>query len=154
MQESNPYLEQEVLTASPARLKWLLLRKGVDLCQVVEQLWSQNQDNLASQWTVRLREILGELLAGVTGTDPLSRKVADLYVFTLKLLTTVETERNVPKLRQLRKILEIEEETWQLVLRQANLPNTQAAPILANQPTPIVAPVSVLGTGESFSMEV
>ena len=153
MLDSNPYLEQEVLTASPARLKWLLLRKGVDLCQVVEQLWAQNQDSLAKQWTIRLRDILGELLAGVTGQDPLSRKVADLYVFSLKLLTTVELERNVSKLRQLRKILEIEEETWQLVQRQAALNSTptSASP---SQRVPVVPPTSAFTGGESFSLEV
>ncbi len=153
MLDSNPYLEQEVLTASPARLKWLLLRKGVDLCQVVEQLWAQNQDSIAKQWTIRLRDILGELLAGVSGQDPLSRKVADLYVFSLKLLTTIELERNVSKLRQLRRILEIEEETWQLVQRQSAIKCTHAS-ASSIQRAPVVPPTSAFTGGESFSLEV
>ncbi len=34
----NPYLEQEVFSASPAKLRWLLINKGLQLTRIIEQL--------------------------------------------------------------------------------------------------------------------
>ncbi len=70
-----------------------------------------------------LRDVLTELLAAVHGQDALAKKVADLYVFMAKLLTTAEQTQNVEEIRQLRSLLEIEAETWQLV-QQAQTPTT------------------------------
>ena len=112
---ANLYLEQEVLTASPAKLRWLLLQKSVTLCEVVSQLWRAGDLATADQWTLRLREILTELLGGVQGTDDLARQVADLYVFMLAQLTQAEQNRDLAVLADLRGLLQIEAETWLLV---------------------------------------
>ncbi|MCC6512147.1 MAG: flagellar protein FliS [Pirellulaceae bacterium] len=116
---ANPYLEQEVLTASPAKLRWLLINKSVQLCRIVDQLWQVHDYAAASQWTLRLRDVITELLSGVHGTDPLSKRVADLYVFMLKLLTQAEQSQEIKQLHELQGLLEIEAETWLLVQQQS-----------------------------------
>ena len=126
----NPYLEQEVFSASPAKLRWLLINKGIQLTRIIEQLW-QDQSPAAAQYTPWLRDVLNELLAAVHGQDVLAKKVADLYVFMAKLLTTAEQTQNVAEIQQLRALLEIEAETWQLV-HQAQ---TNASPSLPTLPT-------------------
>lgn len=120
----NPYLEQEVFSASPAKLRWLLINKGVQLTRIIEQLW-QEKDS-AAQYTLWLRDVLTELLAAVRGQDELARKVADLYVFMAKLLASAEQHQSISEIQQLRSLLEIESETWMLV-HQAQSPSFPAA---------------------------
>lgn len=112
---TNLYLEQEVLNASPAKLRWLLIARGVQLCRVIAELWRAGDHALGDQWSLRLHDVLNELLSGVHGKDPISAQVADLYVFMLKQLTQAEQAHSLPQLGQLQELLEIEAETWLLV---------------------------------------
>ena len=122
----SPYLEQEVFGASPAKLRWLLINKSLQLTRIIDQLW-QDKDPGAGQYTVWLRDVLNELLAAVHGQDDLAKKVADLYVFMTKLLSKAEQTQNVDEIRQLRSLLEIEAETWQMVCL-AQSPQAQSLP--------------------------
>jgi flagellar secretion chaperone FliS len=118
-QLANAYLEQEVLSASPAKLRWLLLRKSVNLCEVISEMWRSGDTSVAQQWSLRLRDILSELLSGVHGSDAVAKQVSDLYIFMIALLTQAERSLSLPKMAELQALLEIEAETWQLV--QQNL---------------------------------
>lgn len=115
--EVNPYLQQEVFTASPQRLRLMLIQRAEELCSLVGQLWQDEDDAQAAGWLLRIREILGELLEGVKDkTNPASRAVSDLYVFLLQYLTAIETERDQSKLVRLQAVLRVESETWQQVV--------------------------------------
>lgn len=119
---NNSYLEQEVLSASPAKLRYLLLDKANTLVAIVDQLWSTGDHFQAVQWTIRIREILSELLSGITDTEmELSRKIADIYVFLINMLTRLEANHSREELAEFRSILEMERETWlQFVKQEAN----------------------------------
>ncbi len=125
----NPYLEQEVFSASPAKLRWLLINKGVQLTKMIDQLW-QDKDPAATQYTLWLRDVLNELLSAVHGQDGLAKKVADLYVFMAKLLASAEQKQSLEEIRELRSLLEIEAETWQLVQQS----QSSAVPVLTDLP--------------------
>ncbi len=114
----SPYLEQEVLNASPAKLRWLLINKAVQLTRVAKQLMADNNPE-ATQWSLWLRDVLNELLAAVHGTDELAKRVTDLYIFMLKLLTEAERDRKPEQLGELQALLEIEAETWMLVQQKS-----------------------------------
>lgn len=115
----NPYLQQEVLGASPIRLRLMLITRAEELCPLVEHLWDIQDDSQAQGWMLRIREILGELLSGVRdASNPVSSTVADFYVFLLKLVTQVEADRDVAGLQQIKNLLAIESETWRQVLRR------------------------------------
>lgn len=125
--ELNLYLQQEVLSASPPRLRWLLVKKAEDLCGLISQLWSTDQANLAEQWIIRVRDILGELLSGVQDTsNPAAQNIGDFYVFLIKMLTEVQQTRDQARLATLQELLSIEAETWRLVLEQENSAQTPA----------------------------
>lgn len=115
--EVNPYLEQEVFSASPLRLRWMLIQRAEELCGEVKRLWECGEDNAADGWLLRIREILGELLGGIQDEkNPVSQPVADFYVFLLQLLTQVEFERDPSKLETLKDLLHLENETWEKVV--------------------------------------
>jgi flagellar protein FliS len=116
---NNPYLEQEVLSASPAKLRYMLLDKATSLIAIVDQLWAAGDHFQAVQWTIRVREILSELLNGVTDTEmELSRRIADLYIFLINMLTRLEASHSREELAEFRSILEMERETWLQFVRQ------------------------------------
>lgn len=117
--EINPYLEQEVLSASPLRLRWMLIRRAEELSMEVERLWMAGDSGQASGWLIRIREILGELLEGVQNRDnPVNQSVSDFYVFLLKLLNQLENSSDLAKLRTLRDLLHLENETWEMVVKK------------------------------------
>ena len=135
--ESNPYLEQEILTASPIRLRWMLISRAEELCGFVKQLWADGEALQAAGWLLRIREILGELLDGVKDREnPLSTQVADFYVFLLQLLTRVEQSQDVSQLQTLQELLHLENETWKMLLQKVSseavgIATTPAAPFPA-----------------------
>ncbi len=109
----NPYLQQEVLSASLPRLRWMLVKRAQELCGLIDQMWRERQVQIADQWSIRLRDILIELLSGVQdAANPVSTRVADFYVFLLQLLSEFERTRDGQKLQTLEGLLQIEEETW------------------------------------------
>lgn len=119
MIDPDAFLRQEVESASPAKLRWLLIRKAIGLCQAVEQLWSDGRTAEAGQWLLRVREILGELLAGVTDSkNPVSKQVTDLYIFLLSSLSKAEISQNPTELQNVVDVLQIELGTWDLYVQR------------------------------------
>lgn len=124
--EVNPYLEQEVYSASPIRLRWMLIRRAEELCVEVRRLWEIGENDSAAGWLLRIREILGELLDGVQDKqNPVSQTVSDFYIFLLQLLSQAEEGRDRGKLEILHELLGIESETWSLVIRQLHREDEQ-----------------------------
>jgi flagellin-specific chaperone FliS len=160
--DNNPYLQQEVLTASPVRLRWMLITRAKELCEGVETLWRLGQAALGDQWSLRIREILGELLSGVTDGNPASTQVSDFYLFLLKTLSEVEQSRDLTHLVTLRELLGYEADTWQLLLQKntseaGEKPTPLAAPVRTHQPAPISSNYrdsDDFSSGSSFSLDV
>ncbi len=137
----NPYLQQEVLTASPVRLRWMLITRAKELCEGVGALWRDGQQALGDQWSLRIREILGELLAGVTGDNPASAQVSDFYLFLLKMLSDAEQTRDSGRMLKMRDLLAYEAETWQLLMQKSPSEFSEkpalATPLRTHLPAPI-----------------
>ncbi len=156
----NPYLQQEVLSASPVRLRWMLITRAKELCEGVASLWRDGENALGDQWSLRVREILGELLAGVTSANPASIQVADFYLFLLKMLSEAESSRDFKKLDNLKNLLAYEADTWQLVLEKPatdETPAPQTIPLRTHLPAPTISNFSELddySPGSSFSLDM
>ena len=117
----NQYLETAVRTASPAKLRLMLLERAVGLCQVIARRWREKQPEFGyDEQTITLRDILTELLAGVGKSElPVALQVADLYVFLTKHLTSAEMMRDVTMIEEIQIVLETEAETWRIVCETA-----------------------------------
>lgn len=160
--DNNPYLQQEVLTASPVRLRWMLISHAKDLCEGVESLWSKGENALGDQWLLRVRDILGELLSGVTDANPASSQVSDFYLFLLKTLSESERSRDLKQLGKLRELLAYEADTWQLLLNKSTSEANEApAPLTTPLRTHLPAPTSLnyrdlddYSPGSSFSLDM
>lgn len=119
MDSQEAFLRQEVESATPAKLRFLLLQKAHGLSIVVQDLWKDGRHLEADQWVLRIQDIVTELLAGVV--DPqheLAQITTDLYVFMSKLIAAVAIERDAEAMQNVSEILEIEMETWAMFVRK------------------------------------
>lgn len=151
--EDNPYLQQEIMSASPARLRWMLIKRAQELAGLVGYLWSINDFAQSQQWFLRIREIFGELLDGVKDANhPLSTPISDFYLFLLQMTFEIENNRDSSRLKLLGELLAIEAETWRMVIEKVG------AESMATSNSTAVFPSLDAGfdasNGESFSLEV
>lgn len=128
---SSQYLESLVQTASPARLRLLLIEKAAGLCMLISQQWTQSPQ--AAQWdgpSIQLADILTELLSGVSqGDTDVAKRVADLYVFLIQHQNKAVEQGDASMIDEIQTVLETEAETWRMVCAQSHTPtNTGAIP--------------------------
>ena len=132
MIDPDVFLRQEVESASPAKLRWLLLQKAHGLTISIRELWLQNRADEAVQWMILTQDIFTELLEAIV--DPkheLAKQQSDLIVFLTKLLIVSGQTQDVHTLESVTEILEIEKDTWEMLVRReftsASSPETQRA---------------------------
>lgn len=131
MIDTEAFLRQEIESATPAKLRMLLLRKAVGLVDVVADHWRQGKAFEARQWVIRIRDILTELLDGIVGKDnELAVSQTDLYVFLSKLLTRADETQSQKDLADFREILDIERASWELFVRKEHSDATASSPII------------------------
>jgi flagellar protein FliS len=114
------YLESTVRTASPARLRLMLIERAVDVAECLSNVWREKQQLGANEHWIKLLDLLNELLGGVVGgkTDGenvVCQKVADLYVFLSKHLVAAEPSSDANSIDEIKAVLEVEAETWRAV---------------------------------------
>ena len=135
---NDQYVQNTVLSASPARLRLMLLDRSVALVEAILDHRRRDAQTLTDERTLTLRDILGELLSGVTrDSNELTVRIADLYVFLLQELTRAEQEPGLERIDSIGKILRIEQETWRQVCEAA---------AKRNNPTRADAAAAVAGT--------
>lgn len=132
---NDQYLRNTVLTASPARLRLMLLDRSVGLVDAILEYRRRDPQTLTDERTLTLRDILGELLSGVSrDSNDLTVRIADLYVFLLQELTRAEQEPGLERIESIGKILRIEQETWRQVCEAAAKRNVPSHTAPADRP--------------------
>ena len=127
MDSQEAFLRQEIESATPAKLRFLLLQKAHGLTLVIQDLWRQGKHSEADQWVLRVQDIITELLAGVVDpTHELAGITSDLYIFMSKLIAAVSIDRDSEALLNVSEILEIELETWSMFVRKEALEASQS----------------------------
>lgn len=144
---SYHYLESQVMTAAPQKLRLLLIEGAIRHAYQTLELWALNEPERATESLIRCRAIVRELLSGVRIEESeLTRKVAAVYLFLLKSLTEAQLKRDSTCVTDTIKVLEVERETWRLVCEK--MPN---APPPLDEPSGIIgAPVEILAPAEGI----
>ncbi len=132
------YLETQVMTATPQRLRLMLVEAAIRWARLTLDRWSANQQTEALESLERCRAIISELLAGVTedGTV-LVEKVAGIYVFLFTALTEAQHTRKATTVEAVIRVLEEERQTWlQLCekLGESPTPGAAATPVEETAP--------------------
>lgn len=113
------YLESVVRTASPAKLRLMLIERAVGVSESLEVAWRENPGQGPNEQSLKLFELINELLRGVVGSkqgdgEEICKQVSDLYVFLLKHLLLAEQTSDVASIEEIRAVLQVEAETWRL----------------------------------------
>jgi flagellar biosynthetic protein FliS len=131
------YLETEVATACPPKLRLLLVDAAL---QLARQGRSSGQDQVHHAFDHRLhslKRILLELLASLDHEDQaLLGKIKRVYLYLLSTVVEAERTGDAQCLADVEKVLHVERETWQI------LTDRYLAEMAAQQQTPCVASMS------------
>lgn len=110
------YLETQVLTAPPQKLRLMLIEGAIRFVKQTDELWSAERYDEALESLIRAREIIGELMSSLSPEkSPLARQILPLYVFVFRTLTEAQLEKSRQKLADALRVLDEERETWRQV---------------------------------------
>ena len=125
----DSYLETEVLTATPQRLRKMLLDGAIRFATLARDLFAKQQDEDAHRALDRCSDILAELLAAVRPEDDLTRQIAGVYLFLMTQAIEIRKNPEVTSLNDLIEVLEIERETWRQVCEATPAAPTSRGPL-------------------------
>ena len=115
-QSRSTYLETEVMTATPQRLRLMLIEGALRFASLAQENWHAGHDDAANQSLAKCRAILAESLGAIRAdTSQVATQVRDLYVFLLKSTLEVGQSRDLDRLASIIGLLQIERETWRQV---------------------------------------
>ena len=133
MIDNAAFLRQEVESASPAKLRWLLLQKAHGLTVHIRDLWLQGKVDEAKQWEILVQDIFTELLDGIV--DPkheLAKQQSDLFIFLIRLFVLSAETQDVQSIESIAEVLQVEKESWELLVRREVSRATSLEPIQEN----------------------
>ncbi|TWU41578.1 flagellar protein FliS [Novipirellula aureliae] len=113
---ADEYLDSMVRSASPARLRLIVLERAVETATTLSATWREDTSRKGpNEWSLKLLDLISELLSGITSDEGVCGKVADLYVFLSKHLIIAERTGDADAIDEIRLVLEVEAETWRMV---------------------------------------
>lgn len=140
----DQYLAGKVMTATPQQRQLMLIDGAIRFAQQAKRQWDLGDDQAAGAALIRSQEIVCELLAArASAGTPLGRKASAVYVFIHRSLVEAHMQRQVAKVDDAVRILEIERETWQEVCRRLSDQGAAAGAAAAPTASPVAPPPSV-----------
>ncbi len=139
----NSYLDTQVHTATPQRLRLMLIEGVQRQVRAAESAWRDEGSDEAISALTRARDIVAELLSGIRpDTTPLVQQTLGIYAYLYSALTEVQHSRDAHQLAGILRVLEEERQTWQAVC--CELPHRveasdQAAPVEEVAPQRVAA---------------
>ena len=113
------YLEAQIMTATPQKLRLMLIEGGIQFAKQTIRHWNENRNEEAFESFTRCRRIITELIGSIrTDSTELTRTMAGLYAFLFKTLTQAMATRDATKMEEVIRVLEEERLTWQEVCQR------------------------------------
>lgn len=146
--EANAYLRTQVLTATPEKLRLMLLDGAIRfLRQGIDGLHSRDYEASYNGIT-QARAIVLELASGIRpDTDrELAERVRSVYLYLHREMIDGSLERDIPRLEKAAELLEYERETWAMLIEKVAAERAAGnAPAPAPQDTTAAAGFSAQG---------
>ena len=121
----NSYFENQVLTASPERLQFLLLDAALTSVRKAEEYLMAQAPLMAGPELARAEAILTEILGSFRKdlAPDLVEQATAVYRFMLLALTDAHLTDDLRRLREALRVLETERETWRLAAERSAPPH-------------------------------
>src|SRR5215510_8449365 len=115
----DAYLETQVLTATPQRLRLMLVEAAIRKAKVAQQACDANDKETAQAAINYCRDIISELIAGIQpDQSSLAKQVLGIYMFVYSALVEIGLTVDGQRLRDVVRVLEEERQTWEAVCEQ------------------------------------
>jgi flagellar protein FliS len=156
MNASHAYLETQISSATPQRLRLMLIEGALRLARQTADSSREGRAGEAFESLIRCRSFITELISGIReGSSPLADKVLGIYLFLFQELTHAQQDQNVERLEGVIRVLEEERTTWQEVCMTLTERPEEVAPRSSHE---ITAPAylkspSYSAEAESISFE-
>ncbi len=135
------YLEAQVMTATPQKLRLMLIEGAIRFARQTIQHWQAGDNERALESIIRCRNIVSELLSSVrVDESELTKRVASLYLFVFQNLTEAQLRRDVKLVESAIGVLEVERETWRQLCEEMPHAPVPTADHQATGPREIIAP--------------
>ena len=116
--QSNTYLRDAVLTATPEQLQLMLYDGAIRFSMQARDALERKDYETSYERLTRAQHIILEMLNGLDhDVNPdLCERVASIYNFLYRKLVDASVERKVEHIDDALKVLRIERETWQMLV--------------------------------------
>src|SRR5262245_20759171 len=115
----DSYLETQVNTATPQRLRLMLIGGALQQTRAAQAAWQENQPSAATAALVRCRDIVAELLSGIREDgSQLVQQTLGIYAYLYSSLTELQQTRDPHQLAGIIRVLEEEQQTWEEVCQR------------------------------------
>jgi flagellar protein FliS len=158
---ANQYITTEVFTAPPQKLQLMLIQMAIRQITRAKSEMNAGQMGEACQSLLHAQRIVDQLIAGVNreASPELADKVLSVYDFLARRVREANTDRDIGKLDDALRVLEVERDTWQMLCDKlgGDVSNKHAEYTPSSTQTPAFAPTFDAGSELSaggFSLEV
>ena len=116
----DAYHETEVFTASPQRLRVMLIDGAIRALQTTKQHWSAREFELGGKSMERARAILVELLAAIDRTQmvDITARLVEMYNYMYQTLVVAGFQHEPALVDDVLSVLTLERDTWQSVCNE------------------------------------
>jgi flagellar protein FliS len=116
---ADSYLETRVLTATPQRLRLMLIEETLRRVRAADEAWAAGRTVEGEVACSRAREVVAELIAGIhPDGNEVAKRVLGIYLYLFSTLTEASLSADRNRLIHIVRVLEEERQTWQAVCEQ------------------------------------
>jgi len=151
----SAYLETQVLTAAPQKLRLMLIDGCIRLARQAREAHAATSSELFSSTLERARDIVTELISGICpDRSAITDATRALYAFVFKSLAEAQLLKDPRKIDDALRVLEEERQTWLCVCEmELEPPQSESPPNFRQQEVLAGALVTPCAAGERFSLD-
>ena len=110
---SDAYLETQVLTATPQRLRLMLIEGAIRRAHTAQIALAEGNASQAFGDLGRCRDIVAELMSSIDpNQSPLNRQILSVYTYLYSTLVDIAVSPDSSRLADILRVLEEERQTW------------------------------------------
>lgn len=128
--QANAYLRTQVMSASPAELRMMLLDGAVKFARQGRQGLAEKNHELVFTGFSQARAIVTELMTSLRHdvSPELCERVRSLYAYMFQELVGASLESDIERADAVIELLEFEAETWRMLLEKMKTEESGVAP--------------------------
>lgn len=115
--DPNAYFVNEVFTASPQKLRLMLIDGCIRYLNETKEHWNTNRFDLGGESIDRARAIVTELISSINrdALPEITTRLVDLYAYVFKALVDAGLTHDQKMIDDVLRVLLIERDTWKII---------------------------------------